>query len=70
MKFTVGSPVGGPATYVDEGTADSRFAPILAIDAVRSVFVTGDFVTVTCTDGSEWAPIVEAVVPILESSFT
>ena len=69
MKFTVGSPVGGPATYVDAASADDSVAPILNVEGVRSVFMTGDFVTVTRTEESSWDTIIDAVVAILESSF-
>ena len=69
MKFTVGSPVGGPATYVDAAAADESVAPILDIDGVQSVFMTGDFVTVTRSDESSWDSIVDGVIAILESSF-
>ena len=69
MKFTVGAPVGGPATYADPESADGRIAPILRIAGVRSVFVTGDFVTVTSTEGASWETIVDEVVTVLESSF-
>ena len=69
MKFTVGVPVGGPATYVDAADADESVAPILDIEGVRSVFMTGDFVTVTRTDESSWDTIVDEVVAILEASY-
>lgn len=69
MKFTVGVPVGGPATYVDAVSADDSVAPILNIEGVLSVFMTGDFVTVTRTEDSSWDSIVDPVVAILESSF-
>ena len=69
MKFTVGTSVGGPATFVDAASADDSVAPILGIDGVQSVFMTGDFVTVTRSDDSSWDSIVDAVVKILESSF-
>jgi hypothetical protein len=69
MKFTVGVPVGGPATYVDATSADASVAPILGIEGVRSVFITGDFVTVTRSEDSSWDSIVDEVVTILEASF-
>jgi hypothetical protein len=69
MKFTVGKPVGGPATYVDAASADDSVAPILDIDGVRSLFMTGDFVTVTRTEESSWDTIVDPVVDILTASF-
>jgi hypothetical protein len=69
MKFTVGVPVGGPATFVDAASADASVAPILDIAGVRSVFMTGDFVTVTRSDESSWDTIVDNVVTVLETSF-
>ena len=69
MKFTVDTPVGGPATFVDAASADESVAPILNIDGVLSVFMTGSFVTVTRSDDSSWDTIVDPVVKILESSF-
>lgn len=69
MKFTVGTPVGGPATFVDAASADASVAPILLIDGVQSVFMTGDFVTVTRAEESSWDSIVDEVVKILESAF-
>ena len=69
MKFTVGVPVGGPATYVDAASADDSVAPIMNIAGVVSVFMTGDFVTVTRTEGSSWDSIVDPVVEILNASF-
>ena len=69
MKFTVGTPVGGPATFLDAASAEDSVAPILNIDGVRSVFMTGDFVTVTRTEETSWDSIVDTIVGILESSF-
>jgi hypothetical protein len=69
MKFTVGKSVGGPATFVDAASADDSVSTILDIDGVQSVFMTGNFVTVTRSDDSSWDSIVDAVVKILESSF-
>jgi len=69
MKFTVGRPVGGPATFVDPASADPAVAPILALDGVQSVFMTGDFVTVTRTEDASWDAITEPVAEILEASF-
>lgn len=69
MKFTVGTPVGGPATYVDAAGADDSVAPILDIPGVRSVFMTADFVTVTRTEESSWDSIVDTVITILNASF-
>ena len=69
MKFTVGSPVGGPATYVDAEGADDAVAPILELAGVQSVFMTGNFVTVTRTDETSWDSIVDDIVTILASSF-
>jgi len=69
MKFTVGTPVGGPATFTDAATADERVAAVLNMPGVESVFMTGDFVTVTRSGAESWESIVPGVVAILESSF-
>jgi len=69
MKFTVGVPVGGPATYVDAASAVDSVAPILNIEGVTSVFMTGDFVTVSKNEQSSWDSIVDDVVTILNASF-
>ncbi len=48
FKFSVGSPVGGPGTYVKGSEPDEEFlAELLALDGVASVFFTADFVTIT-----------------------
>jgi len=69
MKFTVGVPVGGPATFTDPDSADERVARVLLISGVQSLFMTGDFVTVTRTEEGDWETIVPEVVTVLESSF-
>ncbi len=70
MKFTVGVPVGGPSTFTDAATCDERISPVLRVQGVQSVFMTGDFVTVTRSDEETWETIVPLVVSILESSFS
>lgn len=69
MKFTVGAPVGGPATYRDAESADQPFDRILAIDGVRSVFATADFITVSANEGIDWDAAVPDVVDVLEAAF-
>ncbi|MCL1594558.1 MAG: NifU N-terminal domain-containing protein [Actinomycetia bacterium] len=70
MKFTMGVPVGGPATYTDATAADPRVAAVFSVSGVQSLFMTGDFVTVTRSDDGNWETIVPQVVAILEESFT
>ena len=69
MKFSVGSPVGGPATFTDAATADERIAPILELEGVTSVFMTADFVTATRDGDATWDTLVPAIVDILETTF-
>ncbi len=69
MKFTVGAPVGGPATYGDAESAEPPFDRILAIDGVRSVFATADFITVSGNEGIDWDAAVPDVVGVLEAAF-
>lgn len=69
MKFTVGSPVGGPATVTDGSEAEDWVAEILAIDEVASVFMTADFVTVTAAPTTDWESLSPRVVDVLEDRF-
>lgn len=70
MKFTVGQPVGGPATYASGSPADDPTAgEVLAIDGVVSVFFTADFVTVTKSPDASWDEITPAAQEILENRF-
>ena len=69
-KFTVGEPVGGPATYVKGSETQHAFADeILAIDEVISIFMTADFVTVTKTPDGDWEVIGPKALAILEAEF-
>lgn len=70
MKFTVGSPVGGPATFTDAATADERVAAVLELDGVTSVFMTADFITATRDGDATWDSLVPTIVGILETTFS
>ena len=69
MKFTVGADVGGPATYASPEGAPSFVADVLAIDGVRSVFATADFITVSGDGGTDWDVVVPQVTEILGDAF-
>lgn len=70
MKFTVGSPVGGPGTYSKGDDPDEEYlAELLALDGVTSVFLTADFVTVSKTPDGSWDQIVPEASEILEGRF-
>lgn len=69
MKFTLGLPVGGPATFTEAGTADERVAGILDLEGVTSVFMTGNFVTVTRTEAATWGDLTDPIVAVLTASF-
>jgi hypothetical protein len=70
MKFSVGVPVGGPATHVSGSEPDEPFArDLLAIPGVTSIFSTADFVTISKTPDASWDSIVPLAIPILESRF-
>lgn len=69
MKFTLGAPVGGPATFTDAATADERVAGILELEGVTSVFMTGNFVTVTRTEAATWDDLADPIVAVLTTSF-
>ena len=69
MKFTVGVPVGGPATFTDPDAVDGWLAEILTIEDVASVFTTADFVTVTAGAQVDWDSVRPRVVEVLEARF-
>lgn len=70
MKFTVGQPVGGPATYTPATETDDPTAgEILEIEGVASIFMTADFVTVTKAADGDWEAITPGVVTALEKRF-
>lgn len=69
-KFTVGVPVGGPATHVKGSEPGEKWiADILDVDGVASVFLTADFVTISKTPDSSWDTIMGEASEILESQF-
>ncbi len=71
MKFTVGTPVGGPATFTPSTAGDDPLASaVVAIEGVTSMFLTADFVTVTKDPVADWATILPAVTAILEDMFS
>ena len=71
MKFAVGQPVGGPATFA-AGTQiddDPVAAELLALAGVTSVFMTADFVTVSKSADGDWETLVPATIEILGRHF-
>ena len=70
MKFTVGTPVGGPTTYVAGTSPEEAFArDLLAIPGVTSIFLTADFVTISKTSDIPWESIIPEATSILEGEF-
>lgn len=70
LKFTIGRPVGGPATFsAAKPTDDPLGLALLEVEGVVSVFMTADFVTITRDPGASWEMIASTVAPILESHF-
>ena len=70
IKFVVGEPVGGPATYVRGAEPQEEFlARVLEIEVVASVFFTADFVTISKTPEGSWDVITPQATAILESHF-
>ncbi|MEX2279458.1 MAG: NifU N-terminal domain-containing protein [Acidimicrobiia bacterium] len=70
MKFTVGQPVGGPATYVAGSDADDPAAgALLRLAGVVSVFMTADFVTVSKSSDSTWETLAPLCVEILTEHY-
>jgi hypothetical protein len=70
MKFSVGSPVGDPATYTAASGAAGYASDILALPGVVSVFMTADFVTLTKAADADWDEIVPEATVILEAEFS
>jgi hypothetical protein len=70
-KFTVGVPVGGPATFTAQTAGDRAewMGIILELTGVVSLFLTSDFVTVTGDDTVDWAAITPDIVSALEREF-
>jgi hypothetical protein len=70
MKFSVGTPVGGPTTHVTGSDPAEPFArDLLALPGVTSIFLTADFVTISKTPDSSWDTIIPEATAILESEF-
>lgn len=70
LKFTVGVPVGGPATYVAGSETTEDFVnDVLNIEGVTSLFLTADFVTISKTPTNSWDVIAPQATAILESRF-
>jgi NFU1 iron-sulfur cluster scaffold homolog, mitochondrial len=68
MKFPVGKPVGGPATYVSGKETDNEMAAeLVALEGVSSIFMTADFVTITKTPAGSWESITPEAIRILET---
>jgi hypothetical protein len=70
VKFSVGSPVGGPGTYVRGAQPDEAYlAEVLDLDGVASVFFTADFVTISKSPDGSWDAITPEATAILERHF-
>jgi hypothetical protein len=70
LKFSIGSPVGGPGTYVRGSQPEEEWVgALLALDGVASVFFTADFVTISKTPDGSWDAIASEASAILESHF-
>ncbi|MGF1667683.1 MAG: NifU N-terminal domain-containing protein [Acidimicrobiia bacterium] len=70
LKFTVGSPVGGPATFVaGRETDDPMATALLALPGVSSIFMTADFVTVSKAAEGDWDDIIEPARMIIAEHF-
>ena len=68
LKFTIGRPVGGPITLTP-GTDHPLGRALLEIEGVGSVFMTGDFVTVSKSPDANWEQITPRVLSALEAHF-
>jgi len=70
MKFSVGTPVGGPTTHVAGSTPEEQFAAeLLDLPGVTSIFMTADFVTISKTPDAMWDSIIPEATAILERHF-
>ena len=69
MKFSVGVPVGGPASYTAASEAEGFAGDILALPGVVGLFMTADFVTITKTPDAAWDGILPEATSILEGQF-
>jgi hypothetical protein len=68
MKFPVGKPVGGPATFISGKATDNEMAAeLVALEGVTSIFMTADFVTITKTPAGSWESITPEAIRILET---
>lgn len=70
-KFTVGVPVGGPATFSAQTDGDRAewVRTILDLAGVVSLFLTSDFVTVTGDETVDWDAITPGIMSALEGAF-
>ena len=69
MKYSVGVPVGGPATHTAGEAAEPGIEQILSLDGVTSLFMTADFVTVSGAQGVDWDAISGPIIEILTERF-
>jgi hypothetical protein len=70
VKFSVGVPVGGPATFVAGPAVENPMAAaILQLEGVTSIFMTADFVTISKSPEADWGLIVPQAQAILEEHF-
>lgn len=70
LKFEVGVDVGGPQTFsAMQGTDDPLASALLALPGVLSVFMTGDFVTLSKEPDAGWDGIAMEAKAILEDHF-
>ena len=70
LKFTVGTDVGGPKTFVAGQAADDPLAArLLGLPGIASIFMTADFVTLTKMPTADWEGIAAEAEQILADHF-
>ena len=70
LKFEVGVDVGGPQTFSPMQETDDPLAKaLLALPGVTSVFMTGDFVTLSKAPDAMWSEIAPPAQKLLEEHF-
>ena len=70
MRFSVGTPVGGPTTHTKGSEPEEAFVgELLSLPGVTSIFMTADFVTISKASDVSWDGIVPEATAILETQF-
>jgi len=70
MKFTVGTPVGGPATFKpDDSTELPWISSIFENGNVVQVFIASDFISVTKNENAVWDTMIDNITNTIKNHF-